>query len=217
MFIMRMPVIREKILEMLEQNRGKRFSLEEISRAIGFKSKTTTVALDKLLKNGLIGQPEDGIYSSKLSPLPAAAPQKSERVHEFKAVPRYRQPLQLVKEVPEVKQAPAKLSSPPKKAAKLPNMPKLLSIPKFPQIRKPAKPQKPKNVTKSASPVSTAPPMSIISIDLLMEKQQNSSNNINGLLYMIQDNPAIVDARIRKIVEAELTKLKLSVSFADEE
>ncbi|AFM25750.1 hypothetical protein [Desulfomonile tiedjei] len=84
---MRMMDVRDKIIRILDENPGKRFSVAEIAKEIGSNSKRTTAALGRLHKGGRVERPEKGYYMSKkeaaISPKPV--PQKPAAAPAVKA------------------------------------------------------------------------------------------------------------------------------------
>jgi hypothetical protein len=62
---MKMMDVRDRIVKLLDQDAGKRFSVGEIAQKIGSNAKATTAALGRLFKKGLIDRPQKGAYTSK--------------------------------------------------------------------------------------------------------------------------------------------------------
>jgi hypothetical protein len=62
---MKMMDVRDRIVKILEQSAGKRFSVGEISQKIGSNAKATTAALGRLFKQGRVDRPQKGLYTSK--------------------------------------------------------------------------------------------------------------------------------------------------------
>lgn len=106
---MRMMDVRDKIIRILDENPGKRFSVAEIAKEIGSNSKRTTAALGRLHKGGRVERPEKGYYMSKKGTAtpPKPAPQKAQPV---------------AKATPATKAAPTPKAAPAAKAAAKPSM-----------------------------------------------------------------------------------------------
>ncbi len=143
--------IRKRIIGTLEQGPGRKFSIDEIAKAIGSNSKATTAALVRLHKLGLIDRPEKGLYSLK-----GKTAQKT------------------------TSHAPTKASSAPSKTA----------------------------------PTLSTPALSIITIDLLVEGKE-SEVDAGKFVRKIKENEAILDARARRIAEADRKKLTIKFSLPD--
>jgi hypothetical protein len=141
---MKMMDVRDRIVKLLDQNAGKRFSVGEIAQKIGSNAKATTAALGRLFKLGRIDRPQKGAYTSK--------PQRS-----------------------------------------------------APKVAKIAKVQQ-----KSA----TEPTMSIVSIELLVEGPE-SHVDVSQLRRLVLEQPSVLDFKVRKIVSADRTKLKVRFALPE--
>jgi hypothetical protein len=62
---MKMMDVRDRIVKLLDQNAGKRFSVGEIAQKIGSNAKATTAALGRLYNQGRVDRPQKGAYTSK--------------------------------------------------------------------------------------------------------------------------------------------------------
>ncbi len=62
---MKMMDVRDRIVKILDQSAGKRFSVGEIAQKIGSNAKATTAALGRLFKQGRVDRPQKGVYTSK--------------------------------------------------------------------------------------------------------------------------------------------------------
>jgi hypothetical protein len=89
------------------------------------------------------------------------------------------------------------------------------SPPKTTAASEPAKPRKiakaPKTVDSAPSPATR---LSLITIDLLVEGEQ-STIDAGGFLGKLLENKAVLDARVRKIAEADQSKLQVRFLIAD--
>jgi hypothetical protein len=89
----------------------------------------------------------------------------------------------------------------------------------------PSEPEKPRNTAKAVKPVKAAKiaksvpqpttSLSVITIDVLVEGEQ-SKIDIAGLVDMIREEKAVLDTRVRKIAEADQSKLQIRFTLADE-
>jgi len=78
----RMRDIRERIMATLDQRPGDTFSISAVAGAIGSNNKSTTAALSKLLKIGLITRPQKGLYSTKGRPTAAIVSSQPAKVRK---------------------------------------------------------------------------------------------------------------------------------------
>jgi hypothetical protein len=89
------------------------------------------------------------------------------------------------------------------------------SPPKTTAVSEPAKPRK---IAKAQKIADTTPvpvrPLSVITIDLLVEGEQ-SKTDVSVFLGRLRENKAILDARVRKITEADQSKLQVRFAIAD--
>lgn len=76
---MKMMDVRDRIVKLLDQSAGKRFSVGEIAQKIGSNAKATTAALGRLFKQGRVDRPQKGVYTSKTQ-RGAQAPAKMEEI-----------------------------------------------------------------------------------------------------------------------------------------
>jgi hypothetical protein len=150
----RMMDVRDKIVAMLNQDPGKRFSVTEIAHSIGSSPKATTAALGRLFKKDLIARPEKGLYSSKGS------------------------------------RPPTHKQAKPRKIAEIPK-------------------------TAKSGPLAT-PVLSVVSIDLLVQGEKSRLDLI-GFLGKIRENKEVIDTKVRKVTEADQSKLQKRFILADED
>jgi len=146
----RMRDIRKRIIGTLGQSPGKKYSIDEIAKAIGSNAKATTAALVRLHKLELIDRPEKGLYSLKKESAEKAAP------------------------------------SQPTKSAAVPTV----------------------------EAMATAD-LSVITVDLLVEGKESEIDS-GKFAQRIKENKAILDARVRKVTDADRKKLTIRFSLPDE-
>ncbi len=77
-----------------------------------------------------------------------------------------------------------------------------------------ARPAATKAAAEPSKRVEPLPALSVVTIDLLIEEEK-SKIDVRGLLQLILKEKAILDAKMRKIVDADRTKLKIRLSFQD--
>jgi DNA-binding transcriptional ArsR family regulator len=79
----------------------------------------------------------------------------------------------------------------------------------------PVKPRKVAKRAKTAEPAA-APitPLSVMTIDLLIEGEQ-SKINVDRILEKIREERAVLDTRVRKVTEADQSKLQIRFTLAD--
>jgi DNA-binding transcriptional ArsR family regulator len=79
----------------------------------------------------------------------------------------------------------------------------------------PVKPRKVAKRAKIAEPVA-APitPLSVMTIDLLIEGEQ-SKIDVDRILEKIREERAVLDTRVRKVTEADQSKLQIRFTLAD--
>ncbi|MBI5250335.1 MAG: Rrf2 family transcriptional regulator [Desulfomonile tiedjei] len=82
----------------------------------------------------------------------------------------------------------------------------------FYSIRPPVAPAK----VAAAPPkrVETIPTLSLVTIDLLVEGEK-AGIDVHAILQRILEDETILDAKVRKIAEADRTKLKIRLSLPD--
>jgi hypothetical protein len=79
----------------------------------------------------------------------------------------------------------------------------------------PPAPKKPRKVPSPAKPTPAADEtLSIVTIDLLMEGEE-SKIDVEGILVKIRRGENILDARVRKVTEADRTKLQIRFELPD--
>jgi DNA-binding transcriptional ArsR family regulator len=81
---------------------------------------------------------------------------------------------------------------------------------------KPAKAVKSQKIAKTATPAPAAEArLSVVTIDVLVEAEQ-STVDVGRILGIIRQEKAVLDARVRKITEADQSKLQIRFALADE-
>jgi predicted transcriptional regulator len=143
---MKMMDVRDRIVKLLDQGAGKRFSVGEIAQEIGSNAKATTAALGRLYKEGRVDRPQKGVYVSKTQ----RGSQKTAKTEKASA----------------------------KRAA--------------------------------------GPSMSIVSIDLLVTGEA-SKVDVSGLRKFALEDPTVLDFKVRKTLNAERSKLKVSFALPETE
>lgn len=200
-----MMEIREKIMAALDRNPGRRLSMPEIARAIGFKHKITTVALSKLLKKELVGEPEEGFFARKpqlpeetfsLNPPKPVHSTHPEQSPSFMNLPK-----------------PAK-SKQPVQFSKLPNPPKPVKNAQLVQSVKPRKrPTRPEPAQQATRP-DRGPAMSIVTIDVLVDGGSSNADRFS-LVRKLLEEKAVLDAKIKNVRTADPAKLVMRLSLPD--
>jgi hypothetical protein len=78
-------------------------------------------------------------------------------------------------------------------------------------------PEKPRRIAKTTEPkLVPSVALSVVTVELLVEGER-SQIDVGRVLGKIREDKAILDARVRKVAEADQSKLSVRFAFANEE